>query len=88
MNPQTLFLIALPAGILALVAALGAARWNWRPDIPPFGRSHKAIHVLWHPEAYVNPGALPLIRLLAFVGAWLLFAGMGALFFQLLTGGR
>jgi hypothetical protein len=66
---ETAFLAALLVGIAFLVAAVGTARWNWRTDIPAFGRRTNVLDLLSHPERYAGPGRAPLIRALGVVGA-------------------
>lgn len=82
MEPQTVFLVSLLAGNISLVGALGAARWNWRKDIPPFGRQSEVADILLHPDRYAAPRAIPLIRVLGLVGSVLLIIVIASLAYQ------
>ena len=85
MGPQTVFLVFLSAGIISLVGAIGAARWNWRKGIPPFGLDTKVIQVLLHPERYTQPQAIPFVRVLGLAGSVFLAVALAAVGYQLAT---
>jgi hypothetical protein len=69
-------------GIAFLVAAVGTARWNWRADIPAFGRRTNVLDVLSHPERYAAPGRAPLIRGLGVVGAFFVLTAAALVLYQ------
>jgi hypothetical protein len=79
---ETAYLAALLVGIAFLVAAVGTARWNWRNDIPAFGRRTNVLDVLSHPERYAEPGRASLIRALGVVGALFVLTAAALLVYQ------
>ncbi len=83
MDSQMIFLLSLSAAILALVGALGKARWNWRRDVPPFGRATNVVEVLFQPSLYTERHAVPTVRLLALAGFSFLLVAIAALIYQL-----
>jgi hypothetical protein len=84
MSTERVFLFTLTVGIASLLAALGIARWNWREDIPAFGRKTNVFDVWLNPVRYVKPGTIVLIRLLREGGAGLLLAAVATLLYQLI----
>lgn len=74
---EAAFLSLLCSGILALLAGLVLTRVHWRPDIPPYGRRTRFLHVALHPREYVKDAPLAAIESLNLAGA-LLLAGAAA----------
>jgi len=68
---QVVFLTALFAGDILLVASFVVARFNWRPDVPPYNLRTRVLDVSLHPARYVLPRVLVLFRCLTVLG-WLL----------------
>ena len=78
MSPtEVAFLSLLCSGIFALLAGLMLTRLHWRPDIAPYGRRTRFLHVARHPEKYVKDAPLRGIQSLNLAGA-LLLAGAAA----------
>jgi hypothetical protein len=82
-EPQTLYLTSLFAGIPCLIGAVGVARWNWRKDISPFGRQSRVLDILLHSERYAETRVVSLIRILGFVGGAFLLVAAAALAYEL-----
>ena len=74
---EAAFLILLVSGISALVAGVAMTRLHWRPDIPPYSRRTRALHVMLHPEEYVKDAPLRAIRSLNLAGGLLLAGAAG-----------
>jgi hypothetical protein len=81
---ETLFLCLLFSGIAALIGGLLLTRFHWRPDIPPYGRRTRSLHVIVHPERYVTDAPLTAIRILTAAGSLLLAGAVGVVAYELL----
>jgi hypothetical protein len=84
LTTETVFVTALLGGIALLVAALAVVRFNWRKDVPPFGRHSNSLDIAVHPDRYAVPKALPLIRTLSFLGGSLIAVAVATLVVELL----
>jgi hypothetical protein len=80
---EAAFLGLLFSGILALLVGLLLTRLHWRPDMPPYGRRTRILHVTLHPEAYVRDAPLPVIRGLNLAGALLLAGAAGVTLYEI-----
>ena len=80
---EVAFLGLLFSGILALLAGMLVTRLHWRPDIPPYGRRTRFLHVTLHPEAYVTAAPLRAIRALNIAGVLLLMGAMGVVVYEI-----
>jgi hypothetical protein len=76
---ETAFLAFLISGILVLVISLLLMRTHWRPDIAPYGRRTRLLHMTLHPEEYTEDAPLGAIRALTFVGTLLLASAVALL---------
>lgn len=70
-------------GILALVAAIGVARWNWRSDLAPYSRRTNPFDVLRRPSRYTEARAAGAVAALARLGAASLIVAVAALAVEL-----
>jgi len=84
MSTEATYLALLFSGITALVAGVVLTRFHWRPDIPPYGRRTNSLHVLLHPEQYVQDAPLRAIQTLNAAGGLLLTGAVGILAYELL----
>lgn len=84
MNGEAAFLSLLFSGIGALVAGAGLTRLHWRPDIPPYGRRTRSLHVMLHPERYVKDAPLCAIRSLNVAGSLLVAGAAGIAAYEVL----
>jgi hypothetical protein len=76
---QVVYLTSFFIGIGALLSAVFFARLNRRPDIEPYSKQTRVLHMALHPNQYVQPDAVPKVCLLTAIGAVFLLIAMGAL---------
>jgi len=81
---QAIFLTAFLTGDVLLIASFLVARFNWRPDVPPYNLRTNTFDVLWNPAKYVQPKALRMTRSLQVLGGLLLLIAVAALARQLI----
>src|SRR5262249_38600465 len=81
-STEMTFLLALFAGILCLIAGLLLTRFNWRSDVPPYGRHSKSFDVALNPAKYAGADVVPLIRTLNALGGILLAVAVLALIWE------
>jgi hypothetical protein len=81
---QAVFLTAILSGGILLTASFVVARFNWRPDQPPYSLQTRSLDVLLHPAKYVQPKALRMTRSLQVLGGLLLLVGILALARQMI----
>jgi hypothetical protein len=80
---EAAFLSLLFAGIVVLLTGLVLTRLHWRPELPPYGRGTRVLHVTFHPEAYVKDAPLRAIRNLNFTGAALLAGAFAVVAYEI-----
>jgi len=73
---EAVFLTLLFAGVAAMVSGVFVTRWNWRPDLPPYGRGTSALRVLLHPEEFTAMPNVAAIRWLNRCGLALVAAAV------------
>ena len=78
----TIFLVFLCLGIALLVAGLFLTRQAWRPEIEPFHRGSSVFQIALHPERFVGPGRLRIIRCLNLAGAALILCAIGVVVYE------
>jgi hypothetical protein len=85
MGTQSVFVFCLLSGIGCLVASLAVVRWNWRRDVPAFGRHSDVLDIALHPERYATARVIPPVRAFIALGAMLLMVAIGSLIFEVLA---
>ena len=65
---EALFLTAVLAGTILLIAGMMVARLNWRSDVPPHSLRTRSADVLLHPESYARPEMCFFVRVLSVLG--------------------
>ena len=80
-----IFLVCLFLGIACLVAGLFLTRQAWLPDIEPFDRRSSLFHIALHPERFVRPGRLRIIRGLNLAGAALILCAVSVVVYDILN---
>lgn len=83
MRPATAFLGLLCSGIFALLAGLTLTRVHWRPDIPPYGRRTRFLHVARCPREYVKDAPIRTIASLNLTGALLIAAAAAVVAYEI-----
>ncbi len=81
---EAAFLTLLFSGVSALLASTLLTRLHWRPDIPPYGRQTRFLHVTLHPERYVKDAPLRAIRSLSLIGGLLLACAAAVVGYEIL----
>jgi len=81
---EAVFLTLLFLGIAALLTGVVLTRVHWRPDLPPYGRGTRVLHMTFHPQAYVTDAPLRAIRALNLTGASLLAGAVIVVLYEIL----
>jgi hypothetical protein len=82
---EAAFLSLLCSGLLTLLAGLMLTRLHWRPDIAPYGRRTRFLHVTLHPAEYVKDAPVRAIQSLNLVGGVLLAGAAIVVAYEILT---
>ena len=81
---EAAFLSLLCSGLLTLLAGLMLTRLHWRPDVAPYGRRTRFLHVTLHPAEYVKDAPVRAIQSLNLVGGVLLAGAAAVVAYKIL----